>query len=184
MSGDREAAASEAAMADFWVRGFGPQGLPSFILDSVMPYLTERANHYLETLADGDILMEFTTQRELKSDKGALRDEIAINWTIEGIAGYPPSGGQQRKMEVATDLALMDLAEAREGSGLSLFMADEILDGLDAEGTERVMSLLQDLRARRSTVFVISHASSMHELFERQFTVVKEDGVSRLEIAR
>jgi DNA repair exonuclease SbcCD ATPase subunit len=33
-------------------------------------------------------------------------------------------------------------------------------------------------------VFVISHASSMHELFERQFTVVKEDGVSRLEIAR
>jgi DNA repair exonuclease SbcCD ATPase subunit len=149
-----------------------------------MPYLTERANHYLETLADGDILMEFTTQRELKSDKGALRDEIAINWTIEGIAGYPPSGGQQRKMEVATDLALMDLAEAREGSGLSMFMADEILDGLDAEGTERVMSLLQDLRARRSTVFVISHASSMHELFERQFTVVKEDGVSRLEIAR
>jgi DNA repair exonuclease SbcCD ATPase subunit len=184
MSGDREAAATDAAMADFWVRGFGPQGLPSFILDSVMPYLTERANHYLETLADGDILMEFTTQRELKSDKGALRDEIAINWTIEGIAGYPPSGGQQRKMEVATDLALMDLAEAREGSGASLFMADEILDGLDAEGTERVMALLQEMRSRRSTVFVISHASSMHELFERQFTVVKEDGVSRLEIAR
>lgn len=183
MAPEREAASRDAAMMDFWTRGFGAQGLPSFILDSVMPYLTERANHYLETLADGDITMEFSTQRELKSDKGALRDEIAITWTIEGIAGYAPSGGQQRKMEVATDLALMDLAEAREGSGLSLFMADEILDGLDAEGTERVMSLLQELRTRRGTVFVISHSSSMHELFERQLTVVKEGGISRVEAA-
>jgi DNA repair exonuclease SbcCD ATPase subunit len=175
-----EAASAEAAALDFWVRGFGAQGLPSFVLDSVMPYLTERANHYLETLADGDITMAFSTQRELKSDKGALRDEIAISWVIEGITDKAASGGQMRKMEIATDLALMDLAEAREGGGLTLFMADEILDGLDAEGTERVLGLLQELRARRSSVFVISHSSAMSELFERQITVVKEGGVASL----
>lgn len=167
--------------ADFWVRGFGPQGLPSFVLDSVVPYITERSNHYLEMLSDGDIVVEYKTQRELKSDKAALRDEIGITWIIEGVENMPPSGGQARKMEIATDLALMDLAEAREGAGLSLFMADEILDGLDNEGIERVMLLLQELRARRSSVFVISHRPSMHELFEKQLTVIKDGMVSRLE---
>jgi DNA repair exonuclease SbcCD ATPase subunit len=175
---------ASAAQMDFWVRGFSGQGLPSFVLDSVMPYITERANHYLEILSDGDIAMEFSTQRELKSDKGALRDEIAITWTIEGIDGYPPSGGQQRKMEIATDLALMDLTEAREGAGLSLFMADEILDGLDREGRERVLMLLHELRARRGSIFVVSHNDAMSELFEHEITVVKEGGVARLEVVR
>lgn len=175
---------AKATALDFWVRGFGGQGLPSFVLDAVMPYLSERANHYLETLADGDITMEFSTQRALKSDKGAFRDEIAITWSIEGMDGYPPSGGQQRKMEIATDLALMDLTEAREGAGLSLFMADEILDGLDREGTERVLQMLHDLRSRRGSIYVVSHNENMAELFEHELVAIKEGGVSRLEVVR
>lgn len=173
----------ELGVLEFWVRGFGSQGLPSYILDSVMPYITTRTNHYLEMLSDGDITMEFTTQRELKSAKGEYRDEIDISWFIEGIQDYPPSGGQQRKMEISTDLGLMDLTETREGAGLNLFIADEILDGLDAEGTERVIMLLQELRARRGSIFVISHQSSMSEVFEKSITIVKEGGVSRLEVA-
>ncbi len=173
----------ELSQIDFWVRGFSGQGLPSFILDSVMPYITERANHYLEILADGDITMEFSTQRELKSDKDKYRDEIDIRWMAEGVENYPPSGGQLRKMEIATDLALMDLTETREGAGLNIFIADEILDGLDAEGTDRVLQLLHQLRSRRGTIFVISHQPSMGEIFEKSITVIKQDGESRLEYA-
>lgn len=168
---------------EFWSRGFGSQGLPSFILDSAMPAITERANHYLDVLTDGDIQMEFSTQRELKSSKGEYRDEIDISWIIEGMEGYPPSGGQQRKMEIATDLALMDLTETREGAQINLFIADEILDGLDAEGTERVLNLLHELRIRRGSIFVISHQPAMGELFEKSITVVKTDGQSELEFA-
>lgn len=165
---------------EFWVRGFSGQGLPSYILDGVMKQISDRANHYLGTLSDGDITMEFKTQRELKSSKGDYRDEIDIRWVVEGIAGYPPSGGQQRKMEIATDLALMDLAESHEGSKLNLFIADEILDGLDVEGTDRVLRLLQELRSRRASIFIISHQSSMSEIFEKSFRVVKDSGISTL----
>lgn len=173
----------ELAHLEFWSRGFGNQGLPSFILDSVMPYLTERANHYLDTLADGDITMEFTTQRELKSSKGEHRDEIAILWVVEGIEGYPPSGGQMKKMELATDFALMDLMATREGGHVNLLMLDEVLDGLDSEGRNRVLMLLQALRSERGTIFVISHDTDMAEIFEKSITVVKQDGVSTVEMA-
>ena len=174
---------NDLAHFEFWIRGFSNQGLPSFILDAVMPYLTERANHYLETLADGDITMEFTTQRELKSTKGEYRDEIAILWVIEGIEGYAPSGGQMKKMELATDFALMDLMATREGGHLSMLMLDEVLDGLDSEGRQRVLMLLQELRAERGTIFVISHDSDMAEIFEKAITVTKDGGVSTVELA-
>lgn len=177
---ERQEVATRAAHIEFWVRGYSGRGVASFVLDSVMPYLTERTNHYLMTLSDGDIVMSFSTQRELKSSKGEMRDEIDITWTIEGKDNYPPSGGQQRKMEVAADLALMDLCEAREGARMGLFIADEILDGLDQEGVERALTLLQELRAKRGSVFVISHQSSMSEIFEKSILVSKRDGVSTL----
>lgn len=172
-----------AAIADFWTKGFSGQGLSSLMLDATMPFITERANHYLETLSDGDITVNFSTQRELKSAKGEYRDAIDITWNIEGVEGKAPSGGQQRKIEIATDLALMDLAESYETKRLSFFWADEVFDGLDAEGSNRVLYLLQELRSRKGSVFVVSHSGAMSEIFEKQICVVKEGRCSRIEEA-
>lgn len=178
-----EDASGKRAYVEFWTRGYGPSGLPSFVLDATMPYLTERANHYLETLSDGDITIHFSTQRELKSASGEFRDEIAITWMVEGVADYPPSGGQFKKMEIATDLAMMDLVATRESSHVSVLCLDECLDGLDAQGRIRIMKLLHDLRSTRETIFVISHDADLGEIFEKSLLVVKEDGVSHLEEA-
>jgi DNA repair exonuclease SbcCD ATPase subunit len=166
---------------EFWVRGFGVQGLPSFILDTVMPYLTERTNHYLGILADGDITMTFSTQTSLKSAKEEIRDRIGILWTIEGQEDVTPSGGQRKKMELATDLALMDLVATREGGHIDILMLDEVLDGLDQQGKARVMMLLKQLRAERGAVFVISHEAELAEAFEHVIHVKKESQVARLE---
>lgn len=176
-----EAVRNELSHYEFWVRGFSNQGLPSYILDAVMPYITDRANYYLETLADGDITMNFTTQRELKSSKGDYRDEIDIQWQIEGLEdSYPPSGGQLKKMEIATDLALMDLVATREGGHLDMLMLDEVLDGLDGEGCNRVLLLLQNLRSARGTIFVISHETEVAEVFEKALFAVKKGGKTKL----
>lgn len=169
------------AHVTFWTKGFSGRGLPSFILDSAMPVITARANHYLETLADGDIAMDFQTQRALKSAKGEVRDEITITATIEGNEGVTPSSGQRTKMNVATDLALMDLVATREHGHLDILMLDEVMDGLDAEGTERVLQLLQELRAARGSVFVISHGANMAEIFEHGLKVVKDGGSATVE---
>lgn len=171
------------AVFNFWMDGFGTQGIPSWLLDEAMPELTKRANSYLETLADGDIFVEFDTQRELKSGKGEFRDEISSTWVIEEQANVLPSGGQWRKMELATDLALIDIVADRAGIAPNLMVMDEVLDGLDEEGRSRVVQVLAELRARRDSIFVISHSVGMSELFERELTVIKRGGVARLEDA-
>jgi len=168
---------------EFWVKGFGPTGIQSFALDSVMPFITKRANYYLKQLSDGDISINFSTQRELKSSSGEFRDEIGITWMIEGIENYPPSGGQWKKMEIATNFAMMDLVTTREGSHVNMLCLDECLDGLDPEGRQRVVLMLHRLRKRKESIFVISHHADMAEIFERSVNVIKEEGVSWLEKA-
>jgi DNA repair exonuclease SbcCD ATPase subunit len=165
---------------EFWSGGFSGRGISSYIFDTVMDFMTERTNYYLNILSDGDISVEFSTQRELKSSKGEYRDEINISWTIEGVLNRAPSGGQLRKIEIATDLALMELAESHEGNNVDLFIADEILDGLDSEGINRVVLLLEELRKKRGTIFVISHQPNLGEIFENSITVVKKKGVSKI----
>jgi len=171
----------ELAYAEFWNKGFSNQGVASYVLDSVMPYLTERANHYLEILADGDIKILFSTQKELKSSKNEYRDKIDITWMIEGQeTSYPPSGGQAKKIEIATDLALMDLVTYREGHNTNILILDEVLDGLDDTGRQRVLQLLEEVNRYRNTVFVISHDSNISEAFESYITVEKNEGVSHI----
>ena len=175
--------AEERAHYEFWTKGFSPSGCPSFSLDAVMPSLTERTNYYLETLADGDITMNFSTQRELKSSKGEFRDEIGMEWEIEGVPGHEPSGGQWKKMEIACNFALVDLVASQEGAQSDLMLLDEVFDGLDPEGVDRVGILLQKLRSERSTIMVVSHAQNMQEWFERALMVKKFGGISSCDVA-
>lgn len=163
---------TELAHYEFWVKGFGSQGLPSLLLDSTMPYISSRANEYLETLTDGDITLMYSTQRELKG--GGKKDEIEATVTVEGVPGATPSKGQKRKLDLSSDLALVDLAESRAGD-LGLLMMDEVLDGLDAEGVARVLRLLHELRTKRSSIFVVTHEPGLAEAFERGLLITKKD---------
>lgn len=173
----------EAAYVRFWVVGFSPNGLPSLLLDAVMPFLTEKANDCLEVLADGDISMSLSTQRALKSQDG-MKDEIDVRWTIEGNEGVARSSGQRTKMNLAMDMALLELAASREGACLDLLLIDEALDGLDKLGTARTLRLLHSMRSKRGTIFVVSHDDGVTDMFTRGLCVVREDGVSRLEEVR
>ncbi len=179
--GEIERLSKELAHWEFWKKGFSASGLPSFALDAVMPELTERANHYLEMLSDGSISVMFSTQRELTSSKGEYRDEITITWVIEGVKDRNPSGGQWRKIEIATDLALMDLALSQDAGALDFLALDEVLDGgLDAVGRLRLITLLHEARKLKGTIFVVSHDADLAGVFDRSLMVTKRNGVAKV----
>jgi exonuclease SbcC len=163
----------------YWEEAFGNKGLPSAVMDNALPMIVASANRYLGILADGDITVDISTETELKG--GGVKEEIAINLTIEGLQGVRPSGAQQRKVAIAVDLALMDLVADREGAQINMIMLDEVLDGLDDIGKDRVVELLRYLRTVRSSVFVISHDELIAEHFERTITVVKQGQKARIE---
>jgi len=171
-------AESEAEHYDFWVKGFGNQGLPSYILDVVMPTVNSLSNKYLSILSDGSILVEMSTQSELKS--GDKRDKISIEYNVDGVADVIPSGGQLRRISLSIGLALMDILAGREFTSFNIMLLDEVLDGLDRVGKSRVLDLLGQIKGMRETIYVVSHDPDIVELFDHSLTVVKSGGHSMI----
>lgn len=139
------------------VKIFGPAGARATILDDVTPFLNMQTAKYLSTLSDGNIEATWTTLT--KTAKGELKEKFSIDVVnakggklFKGI-----SGGEKKKVRVATALALQDLVATRATKPIELFIGDEIDGALDPAGLERLTMVLEEKAAERGTVIVISH---------------------------
>lgn len=136
---------------------FGPAGARAAILDDVTPFLNIQTAKYLSTLADGNIEATWTTLT--KGSKGDLKEKFSIDVvnTKGGKLFKAISGGEKKKVRVATALALQDLVATRATKPIELFIGDEIDGALDPAGLERLTMVLEEKAAERGTVMVISH---------------------------
>jgi DNA repair exonuclease SbcCD ATPase subunit len=156
---------------------YGAGGVRAHILDTVTPFLNEKTADYLSVLADGNIHATWTTLT--RSAKGELKEKFSIAVTndegADSFAGL--SGGEKRKVRLATALALQDLVASRATKPIELFIGDEIDEALDSAGIERLMTVL-DLKAReRGTVLVISH-NDLNHFIDQVIVVEKKGGLS------
>lgn len=163
------------------VDAFGNKGIRSVVLDFITPFLNERANEYLQTLSGSDIEIEFQTQ--VKNSKGELKDkfDVLVKNSNGGESYKANSAGEQKRIDLSISFAIQDLIMSKDDISTNIALYDECFDGLDTIGCENVVKLLKDRLKTVSTIFVITHSESLKPLFENIITMVKEDGVSRLE---
>ena len=158
---------------------FGVKGVRAHILDTITPFLNERTAFYLNTLSDGEITA--TWQTLTKNAKGEYKEKFSINVkSIHGATSFAGlSGGEKRKVRVATSMALQDLVASRSKCPIALYVADEVDHALDASGLERLMTLLTVKAKQYKSVVVISH-NSLRDWIDNVVTVVKKDGQSTI----
>jgi len=87
------------------------------------------------------------------------------------------SGGEKRKVRLATAMALQDMVASRATKPISLFIADEVDDALDDAGLERLMGILDEKARDRGTVLVISH-NSLTDWIRDHAIVTKSGGLA------
>lgn len=174
-----ELEATAAMLADA-VKVFGPAGVRAHILDTVTPYLNDRTREYLGALADGNIHATWATLS--KTAKGDLKEKFNIEVTndkgAESFAGL--SGGEKRKVRLATAMALQDMVASRATKPINIFVGDEIDHALDEAGLERLMTLLERKAKERGTVLVISH-NSLSDWVDQVITVTKKGGFATVD---
>lgn len=162
------------------VKVFGPAGVRAHILDTVTPFLNERTADYLSALSDGNITAVWSTLST--TAKGDLKEKFNID--VENGKGAKSfrglSGGEKRKVRLATMLALQDLVASRATKPIDLWIGDEIDDALDDAGLERLMSVLERKARERGTVLVISH-NALTDWVDEVATVVKRGELSVIE---
>lgn len=168
---------SEVAVRAKAVQVFGSGGVRAHVLDTVTPFLNEQTREYLGALSDGNIHATWTTLT--KSAKGELKEKFSINVVNDkGASSFQGlSGGEKRKVRLATCLALQDLVASRATKPIELFVGDEIDDALDNAGLERLMAVLERKARERGTVLVISH-NELRDFIDLAIDVRKDAGYS------
>lgn len=160
------------------VKLYGPAGVRAQILDTVTPYLNDRTADYLSVLSDGNLHATWTTLT--RSAAGDLKEKFSIDVSndkgSDSFLGL--SGGEKRKVRLATALALQDLVASRATQPIGLWIGDEIDDALDPAGLERLMTILERRARERGTVVVISH-SDLRDWID-DVTIVRKSGGSSL----
>lgn len=153
---------------------FSPSGVRNHILTNVTPFLNARTADYLNTLSDGTISAVWSTTEMTK--KGEVKDKfnIVVSKKDKAKSFSLLSGGEKRKVRIATALAVQDLVANRATKDIKLFIGDEIDDALDTAGLERLMGILETKAREKGTVMIISH-KEMKSWF-RESILVKLNG--------
>lgn len=170
----------EVALLSDAVKVFGPAGVRAHILDTVTPFLNERTSDYLGALSDGNISATWATLT--KNKNGELKEKFNIDVTnatgAESFVGL--SGGEKRKVRLATAMALQDMVASRATKPINIFIADEVDHALDESGLERLMGVLDKKAKERGTVLVVSH-NALSDWIDNVVTVKKMGGMATVD---
>lgn len=161
-------------------QAYSPQGIKTLQLSELSIPLNEYAKEYSEAITGGTVKLEFSTTTQLKS--GEIRERYRIDASKDPDVDFSFSGGGMlRKADLIAAFAVEKLRQQLTGKEVNLRVFDEATDGLDASGEQAVVQMLRE-NLDNQTVFFVSHKLSVSEvLFDRTITVVRENGVSRLE---
>lgn len=134
----------------------GPVGGGAADVEDVDGPLVDGDADEVEAMLGGSIFLRLRPYTEKKTGGASAAISMEILGAGGGHGYKGASGGERRRIDVALLMALAEVASAAHGqSGGTLFF-DEVMDSLDAEGVDRVATVMQEL-AQERTVVVISH---------------------------
>jgi len=151
---------------NFWIKGFGKQGIPNLEIERILGLIENRTNEYLSKMA-GSTRVRIKSQSVLKS--GASREKISYD-IINGINRVPVntlSGGEKQRVKVADVLAFSDILRK-----FNFLILDEVLDlSLDSKGALDVLQVLRKKAEDVGSIYVMSHKTELKGMFDNVIDV-------------
>ena len=134
----------------------------NFLLEGVFNYINIKLEEYSSQL--------FSDQKIKLESNGNNIDIRLNNKYIEDC-----SGGECRKIDIAIQFALRDLAKNQRGLNVSLICLDEVLDYLDSVAMEEVIKFIENQTSDVNTMFITSHKDDLKIQYDNVLEVFKGD---------
>jgi exonuclease SbcC len=161
---------------------FGKRGVPTMIIETVVPEMELEANRLLAEMSDGRMRLRMETQRETKT--GDARDTLEIHISDElGTRAYEMySGGEAFRINFAIRIALSKLLARRAGAQLRALFIDEGFGTQDSAGRERLVSAIQGIQNDFDRILVITHLDELRDAFPARIEVTKTPEGSQVRV--
>lgn len=145
----------------------GFKEIKSYVFNSALNELNFRTNQYLNDLFEMEASIKFTNEDQ------KIESKITVNSQSRSLGLL--SGGQNRRFNLAVDLALSDIVSYRKTSKLDMIIFDEYFKDLSEISMEKSLDLL---KTRKCPVILIEHNSIFKNIVDNTFFVRLENGTS------
>ncbi len=162
---------------EFWIDGFGDDGIRAFIIDGILPALNARINYWLQFLIDNKITLMFDNKFEVTIERNPPDgDPFVYNAT---------SGGERRRINLAISQAFAHVMMLSAGACPSIISLDEVALNVDVPGVHGIYKMICEL-AKDRQVLVTTHDPNLNDLLNScdLITVIKKDGFTEVQAVK
>lgn len=174
---ERQAVDEELEMIVYWNYYMGRSGFMTYMANKAVSVLEGTVNSFLRKFKS-NLSVNINGFKILRD--GSVREKIEVFALENGMnaeAFMSKSGGERGRINLAGVLAIQHLINlSSDGRGLQVLMLDETFSGIDSEGQENIIKILESLGI---TVLMITQNVSSEFNNENKLMVIKENGVSR-----
>lgn len=181
----RDASSVQIARLKTLERAFSKDGVPALLIEQALPEIESEANEILDHLSNGQMSVRFETQRQYK-DKSREDRRETLDIIISDGAGQREyelfSGGEAFRINFAIRLALSRVLAQRAGARLQTLVIDEGFGSQDADGRQRLIEAINQVRPDFKKILVITHMEELKEAFPTRIEVEKTPQGSRVQV--
>ena len=179
--------ATVAALADT-VNGSGDDNelrmrLSAYVLAARLESVTTFANERLSAMSDGRFTLEHSDARAKHGARSGLGLVVRDAWTGQTRDTATLSGGESFMASLSLALGLGDAVLAETGGRpLETLLVDEGFGSLDQDTLDRVLQVLDELRAGDRVVGIVSHVPDLRQRIPTQLEVHRSEAGSSVRI--
>lgn len=139
-----------------------------FLLTNVIDYIDSCAKKYCQQIFETDKLNFYL-------------DNNNLDITYDGKLYEGLSTGEKQKVDVIIQLSLRDMLCKYMNFNCNILALDEVFDGLDSVGCERIVNLINNITDIESIFIITHHCNDIELSYDDEIVVVKnKDGISEI----
>lgn len=156
------------------------------IFEDTLSEIGTRASKTLSMLPNmNTATIYFEPFKEITSgpNKGKVKEEVTAILSVDGELAVPiksVSGGERASIDLAVDLAVVDLIEENGGVGTNYLILDEPCTGMDSVNKEQYIDILKNSGTKKK-ILIVDHSSEIKEMVDDTIVVIREGIYSRIE---
>lgn len=164
---------AELPYYDYWITGFGDNGIRKWVIDGIVPELNNRVNYWLQFLIENKITLKFDNEL----------NEIIERNPVDGdpYVYHAMSTGQRRRLNLSVSQSFAHIMTTSSGSVPSVVFLDEVSTNVDPLGVQGIYNMITEL-AEDKQVFVTTHDPDLIRMLHGSDVIklIHEDGYTKL----
>ena len=164
---------SELPYFDYWIAGFGEQGIRKWVVDGIIPELNSRINYWLQFLIDNRITLKFDNELDETIERNPVDGDPYVYHAM--------STGQRRRLNLAVSQSFAHIMAMSSGCVPSVVFLDEVSTNVDPLGVQGIYNMICEL-AEDKQVFVTTHDQDLLRMLQGAdvISLVHEKGYTKL----